>query len=85
MGDLISRKDLLNAMNNVGNNAYTVPMMKQLVEDANTAYDVDKVVKRIKENTREKCACEFKCDDCVVRHSCGILEAIEIVKSGGIE
>ncbi|MCI9142376.1 MAG: hypothetical protein HFH87_07100 [Lachnospiraceae bacterium] len=56
---------------------------KQLVEQQPTAYDVDKVVERLKKEIGD-CMCA-ECDRHADCDTCRAEKAVEIVKSGGIE
>ena len=56
---------------------------KQLVEQQPTAYDVDKVVERLKKEIGD-CMCA-ECDMHADCDTCRAEKAVEIVKSGGIE
>lgn len=87
--DLISRSALLEEINNFSMritgsaNAMALVIMDEtkksimrMVEEQPTAYDVDKVVERLEEYVKESSNVDY---------NRAMIEAIEIVKSGGIE
>lgn len=90
-GDLISKSALLEEMSKfVGNQRYLISEeVWRMVENAPTAYDVDKVVEQIE--------CEYLMCRCKNNEICtypetigccydnGIKKAVEIMKSGGID
>lgn len=87
--DLISRSALLEEINNFSMritgsaNAMALVIMDEtkksimrMVEEQPTAYDVDKVVEQMEEYVKESSNVDY---------NRAMIEAIEIVKSGGIE
>ena len=59
------------------------PNLEQAINEQPTAYDVDKVVERIKKEIGD-CMCE-ECDRHTDCDTCRAEKAVEIIKSGGIE
>lgn len=57
--------------------------MCELIDKQPTAYDVDKVVERLRKEISD-CMCD-KCDKYTDCDTCRAEKAVEIVKSGGIE
>ena len=87
--DLISRSALLEEINNFSMritgsaNAMALVIMDEtkksimrMVEEQTTAYDVDKVVEQMEEYVKESSNVDY---------NRAMIEAIEIVKSGGVE
>lgn len=74
-GDLISRSALMQSLrNNVL--VDVTPNLEQAIEEQPTAYDVDKVVEQMEEYVKESSNVDY---------NRAMIEAIEIVKSGGLE
>ena len=56
-----------------------------MIEDAPTAYDVDKVVAQFEEIRVKKTCNKEKCDEKELCRICVVDDAIEIVKGGGVD
>lgn len=56
-----------------------------MIEDAPTAYDVDKVVEQFEEIRVKKTCNKEKCDTKELCRICVVDDAIEIVKGGGVD
>lgn len=89
MSDLISRSALMQSLrNNVL--VDVTPNLEQEIDEQPTAYDVDKAVRRLEEMRLKReeqlrvCADDDMADYLRCKMS-AIAEAIEIVKSGGID
>ena len=73
--DLISRSALMQSLR--GNVLVDVTSnLEQAIDEQPTAYDVDKVVEQLEEYVKESSNVDY---------NRAMIEAIEIVKSGGIE
>ncbi len=94
--DLISRSALLEEINSFSMritgsaNAMAITIMEEtkksiakIVDEQPTAYDMDKVVERLRKEL-DDCTCE-ECDSYPDCDTCKAERAVKIVKSGGIE
>lgn len=79
MSDLISRRALLEDMRNTITESSDTLDWINLINKQPIAYDVDKVVKQLK-NSYDACDYCKRKDEC---NECQIGEVIEIVKGGG--
>ena len=80
--DLISRSALMQSLRN--NVLVDVTSnLEQAITEQPTAYDVDKVVERLRKEL-DDCTCE-ECDSYLDCDTCKAERAVKIVKSGGIE
>ncbi len=70
---LIDADELVKKMKNTPPNAYTVGQMIYLAENAPTAFDVDKVIGKIKEKTAKNAVLHGKCT--WAEDAIGIIEA----------
>lgn len=67
--------------------SYSTMMLYEIadmIEDAPTAYDVDKVVEQLEEIRVKKTCNKEKCDEKELCRICVVDDAIEIVKGGGV-
>ena len=91
IGDLISRKSLIENLNKFAPEHYTA-LMNDLIMKEQTAFDKEKVIKELREELnlsdaeKERCARENPLQfDSAKGYANGIANAIEIVEKGGIE
>lgn len=88
--DLISRKALLNALENAKDKVYEgktiLEVMQEIIGEQKTAFDKEQVIEELQKNAEEARAYwqKYDCEDI---HGLfrGYKNAIEIVKKGGIE
>ena len=87
-GDLISRSALIEQLRAERNLNYLV---KGAIDNAPTAYNVDKVVEQLEEySSGDVCSrfsggCPYLNNPDVHCEHCAVMMAIEIVKAGGVE
>lgn len=79
-GDLISRSELLKALETWGGD---VEVLAQYIKDTPTAYSVESVVEQLEELAEE--VADYKEDDIFFGEYRAYLKAIEIVKAGGTD
>jgi hypothetical protein len=79
MSDLVSRKALNEIINNYDDGTINIYELLEQIRDIPIVFDVDKVVKQLK-NSYDACDYCKRKDEC---NECQIGEVIEIVKGGG--